>query len=125
MTSPHLAEELDRTGDDRRGGRLRIAALVATAFGAGVAAAGLARARRRPGSDVTHREESFPTTVPDASAILAGADPTDAVSPLRFGERSGPVATEDAPKPPDEGLVANTSFANEIRNDAPAHPAAF
>ncbi|MEX5711326.1 hypothetical protein AB1484_24295, partial [Parafrankia sp. FMc6] len=45
---------------------------------------------------------------------MAGADTTDPVSPVRFGNQPDLIATEDAANPPFENLSTNTRFANEI-----------
>ncbi|KPM50974.1 hypothetical protein ACG83_36540 [Frankia sp. R43] len=88
----------------RRTGRVRSALLLAAGLGAGFAGGRITRARgpvgRAPGGAL--------------AAVGAGAEPTDPVSPLRFGDQPDLLATEDAASPPFEGLSANTRFANEV-----------
>jgi hypothetical protein len=147
MTLPRTLKGSAVRGGNRRRPRARAAVVAGAALGAGAAGiAGvrlaLGRGRATAGGSAAgegggqgranHPDETFPSTQPNASAILTDAEPTDAVSPLRFAEKrtgsdeeSAPLATEDAPTTPDEGLVANSNFANEIRNDSPAHPASI
>ncbi|MCM3920711.1 hypothetical protein ND748_03345 [Frankia sp. AiPs1] len=68
------------------------------------------------GRDAGRSGEVFPRRPSEGgAAAMAGADASDPVSPLRFGGEPGLLATEDAANPPFEGLSANSSFANEIK----------
>ncbi|SQD96868.1 conserved hypothetical protein [Parafrankia sp. Ea1.12] len=102
----------------------RVAFLVVAALWAGFAVGRLARMRSRvatPSGESAGEwgagrpDEALPMMPPeDAAPAMAGADTTDPVSPVRFGNQPDLIATEDAANPPFENLSTNTRFANEI-----------
>lgn len=110
--------------------RGKIAALSAVAAGVAFAAGRLSRARPPapssagaaeldPGHRGGYRARGW---LRGDESVMAGAESSEPISALRFGEQDGLMATEDAANPPDEALSANNRFANEIRDHAPAHP---
>ncbi|EFC82301.1 conserved hypothetical protein [Parafrankia sp. EUN1f] len=104
-SAPDRGSAPDRhSGLSRRSGRVRSALLLAAGLGAGFAGGRITRARGPVGR--------APGGAP--ASVGAGAEPTDPVSPLRFGDQPDLLATEDAASPPFEGLSANTRFANEV-----------
>ncbi|OAA24536.1 hypothetical protein UG55_102958 [Frankia sp. EI5c] len=122
-------QSLERRGQDRGNSGIRLAILLVAALGAGFAGGRLTRMPARvaaapgdatDGSSTRGRDAGFPRAHPEGgSAVMAGIDPTDPASPLRFGERGGPLATEDAANPPYEAISTNTDFANDMKGDAP------
>ncbi|CAO5233509.1 hypothetical protein FAGKG844_180096 [Frankia sp. AgKG'84/4] len=86
-----------------------MAFLLAAAVGVGFAGGRWIRARGGTTTSLGERTERT-----DGPATMAGANSSDPVSPLRFGDQPGLLATEDAANPPFERLSTNDRFANEI-----------